>query len=218
MPSDSAFDPSTVKFGPPDHEIESENFRETAQRLFDITPSLPPGWQRLYEEAMKRLQQLDTLHRTDLFVHGPIEDGGTVRFELSRPDAAVEGLLRKTSARMNATCGVCAGQGKRRRLGLKLMPLCAGCYAPRALRSELSRLLRELTAKPSTDQRQVYGAQDLSSHLRALIPPGKWRRLRSERGNESARFLTGADLKAMSGTLEGFRQHLALITGHTPKK
>lgn len=216
MPSDSAFDPSTVHFGPPDHETESVSFRERAQRLFDIAPSLPPGWQRLYGEAMKRLQHLDAPHRTDLFVQGPIEDCGRVHFELSRPDAAVGGLLRKTASRLNATCWVCAGQGKRRRLGLKLMPLCAACYAPRALRSELTRLLRELAAKPSSDQRQIYAAQDMSSRVRALDPPDKWRSLRSTRGNESACFLTAGDLKGMSGALERFRDHRALITGHLP--
>lgn len=214
MPSDFVFDPSTVKFGPPDYEAESMNFLERAQRLFDIAPSLPPGWQRVYGAAMKGLQDLDAPHRTNLVVHGPIEDGGTVRFELSRPDAAVEGLLRKTSARLNATCWICAGQAKRRRLGLKLMPLCAGCYAPRALRSELTRLLRELTAKPSTDQRQIYAAQDLSSRVRALIPTGQWRQLRSEQGNETARFVTLDDLQRMAGRLGAFRDHLAQITGH----
>jgi len=214
MPSDFVFDPFTVKFGPPDREGEWKNFRERAQRLIDIAPSLPPGWQRLYGAAMKGLQHLDAPHRTNLFVHGPIEDGGTVRFELNRPDAAVEGLLRKTSARLNATCWICAGLAKRRLLGLTSMPLCAGCYAPRALRSELARLLRESTAKPSTDQRQIYAAQGLSSRVRALIPREKWRQLRSEQGNETARFVTRDDLQRMAGRLEAFRDHLAQITGH----
>jgi hypothetical protein len=203
-----------VKIGPPDHDCEPVNFREAVQRLVDITSSLPPGWQQVYGEAMKRLKQLDAPHRTDMFIHGPLEDGGKIRFELSRTDAAVEGLLRKASARLNATCWICAGQAKRRRLGLRMMPLCAGCYAPRALRSELTRLLRELAVKPATEQRQIHAAQDLSPRIRALIPPEKWRRLRSERGNEAVRFLTEDDLKGFSGSLEALRDHLALITGH----
>ena len=216
MQSVSPFNVFGVRIQPTETGTVAPDYWSSVQQLASVTDTLPPGWQAPYGRAMLALEAVNAPRREVLIVSGPFFDTGTVRFEVDRPDPVVEGLLRKTAARLNSSCWCCGRPARQRRLGLALMPLCAACYAPRALRAEVNLLLHPYLSGAATPFFSLYPFRDFSARLRQIIPSSCWRHVRAEDNTFSTRLLTGDDLLKLAPSLVAFKDHLTALTGHGP--
>lgn len=176
---------------------------------------VPVGWRKTYADAMRDLLTRDCVSRSNLSVSGPYIEAGEIGFEVSKDDACVAGILRKTAARLRGQCQVCGAPARMRVNGINRRPLCAECYAPRALASELTRLLRDLAEPVAADSRTLYSAHDLSPRIRALLPDSCWHHVQSENGNSMARCLAAHELRGMSDWLRTVQERVLGMTTAT---
>ena len=174
------------------HQPAATLFDSSIEILMEATARMPSGWQDTYSQAIGALRAMSCHGRRDLFIAGPDIENGEIEFEVSRDDSCVQGLLRKTAARLRVQCQLCGRPGKMRLHGFVRRPLCAKCEAPRALQRQLKRLLRKLAVKTPT--KAVFGEHELSPLLRTLIPNSAWDDLPDVRGRATARYVATEDL------------------------
>jgi hypothetical protein len=213
MSSVFKFDVASVSFGAAAPAGAGMGYAAQLRGLALVAQSLPPGWRTVYAKAMRKLAAMETPARFDLEISGPLYEAGDLAFHVSRPDRAVQGVLGKLIRQLACRCWICAKAARPRRLGLMLMPLCAECHAPRALRAEIAALLRDLQRVTNEPTPGVRPASSLSPQLRTIIPPLMWRQIRADEGDAVATFLTWDDLRDASPALAGFQAHLADLTG-----
>jgi hypothetical protein len=188
------------------------NYSKHIRLLMTEADRVPVGWRKTYADAMRDLLTKDCASRSNLRVSGPFIEAGEIAFEVSKDDACVAGILRKTAARLRGQCQVCGAPARMRVNGIKRRPLCSECYAPRALASDLTRLLRDLAEPAAADSRTLYSAHDLSPRIRALLPASCWHHVQSECGIDVTRCLTTHDLRGMSDWLRAVRERVLAMT------
>ncbi len=189
-------------------QASSTNYSKHIRLLMTEADRVPVGWRKTYANAMRDLLTKDCASRSNLRVSGPFIEAGEIAFEVSKDDACVAGILRKTAARLRGQCQVCGAPARMRVNGINRRPLCAECYAPRALAAELTRLLRDLAA----DSQTLYSAHELSPRIRALLPASCWHHVQSECGTNIARCLGAHKLRGMSDWLRTVRDRALVMT------
>jgi hypothetical protein len=189
-------------------QASPSNYSKHIRLLMIEADRVPVGWRKAYDDVMRDLLAIDFASRSNLVVSGPFIQDGEISFGVSKDDACVAGILRKTAARLRAQCQVCGAPARMRVNGLKRRPLCAECYAPRALAAELTRLLQDLAA----DSRTLYSARELSPRIRALLPESCWHHVQSECGTNVARCVATHDLRGMSDWLRTVRERILPMT------
>ncbi len=130
-------------------------FARSIRECIEFAGQLPPGWRATYLCCMKRLRAMDCRQRSEIVVSPPIVRGDGIGFLHVGADRPVLGVLRRTEARIAASCADCGRAGRLRRIGGKTTRLCPECYAPRALRLEAGLALKRLStvqgAQPADD-------------------------------------------------------------------
>jgi hypothetical protein len=193
----------------------ASDYSKHIELLMITADQVPVGWRKTYVEAMRVLLTKDCASRSSLVVSGPLIQDGEIGFHVSKDDPCVAGILRKTAARLQAQCQVCGAQARMRVIGLKRRPLCAECYAPRALTAELTRLLQDLKVRAPADSPKLYSAHDLSPRIRALLPDSCWHHVQSECGANVVRCIASDDLRGMSDWLRAIRDRALALTSAT---
>jgi hypothetical protein len=193
----------------------ASDYSKHIELLMITADKVPAGWRRTYAEAMRDLMTRDCAFRSSLVVSGPLIQDGEIGFHVSKVDPCVAGILRKTAARLQGQCQVCGAQARMRVIGLKRRPLCAECYAPRALTAELTRLLQDLKVRAAGKSPTLYSAHDLSPRIRALLPDSCWHQVQSECGANVVRCIASDDLRGMSDWLRAIRDRALALTSAT---
>jgi hypothetical protein len=204
---------TNIQCGPP--QADPSNYSKHIRLMMIKTERVPVGWRKTYADMMRDLLARDCASRSNLVLSGPFIRDGEISFCVSKDDACVAGILRKSAARLRCQCQVCGAPARMRVIGLKQRPLCAECYAPRALAAELTRLLQDLTQRAAADSRKLISAHDLSPRVRALLPDSSWRHVQSECGTDVTRCLTAHDLRGLSDWLRAVRERVILMTTAT---
>jgi hypothetical protein len=193
----------------------ASDYSKYIELLMITADQVPVGWRRTYAEAMRVLLSRDCASRSSLVVSGPLIQDGEIGFHVSKDDPCVAGILRKTAARLQGQCQVCGAPARMRAIGLKRRPLCAECYAPRALTAELTKLLQDLKVRAAGKSPTLYSAHDLSPRIRAMLPDSCWHHVQSECEAKVVRCIASDELRGMSDWLRAIRDRARALTSAT---
>lgn len=91
-------------------QADPSNYSKHIRLMMIKTERVPVGWRKTYADVLRDLLARDCASRSNLVLSGPSVEAGEISFSVSKDDACVAGILRKTAARLRGQSGVrCAG-------------------------------------------------------------------------------------------------------------
>ena len=168
---------------------------------------LPGGWRAPLCSLLLGLKAVKAPVRKSLGFQVSTDEYDVLTFQMSREDPVVRGVLRKAVVRCASTCQVCGKRGGPRQIGFRKFALCAACYAPRALKAEVWKVLDVLTHIDHGTPK-VFSEADWSTRLVAVVPADQWRLTRLPAQQGYLRYLTLEDAAQMVPWLQRLKQQL----------
>jgi len=167
---------------------------------------LPPPWLRIHQEFIVRFRRVTGEDRQGWCL---VKLEGGLPMPVTSGDRVLDGMARKSSQVMSATCCACGKPARRRRNQGRSSIQCASCYGKSKLMEEVQNLLEECPRpmeSPCAEKPVAWHEHDLPLRLRHVIPEALWRRTSPPSANP-VRYMGTADLLR----LEPWLQHLVCI-------
>lgn len=162
---------TSTKPAGPDHS--ESPYLDSVHRLAATNKGIPRGWNMLYRRLTESLLAAQANSRRDLELGLPLICDGTLYVPQSRCDHTVRGILRRYSAKLACTCTQCGSRAKARQVGLSMQPLCARCYAYRALRWQLAYFLNTILTRQAGDP-DILPESEVPPLVRIALPDQIW--------------------------------------------
>lgn len=195
-------------------DLTANRYNQSLRALSEKAAVLvPAGWQACFCEMLQMLHAANDPCRSQTYFDEFKIENGALTLEPLFPDRTVHGIVRKYGQKLTCTCMLCGKPGHKRQLGFSAAPLCAQCYAMRALRSEINVLLQslELDRKEGKD---ILVENDFSPRCRLALADA-WEIVTAPDGKTAVRCISAAALqrevprlRALNAELNAFLQGL----------
>jgi hypothetical protein len=142
--------------------------------------AMPPlGWQKIYFKMLMKLQAINCRRRSKIELWGATMEKGEIDIVFSKVDRVINGILRKTKARMQSTCEICGRYGKPVALENGSKVLCSKCLAPRKLKSQIDDFFETVNDDDFAEKGNIFSRDDFDDRFLKLIPQEDWSRVKS---------------------------------------
>jgi hypothetical protein len=189
--------------------LELTAFSGSIQELNRRIYMVPVGWQKVYFNMILQLQAINCRARGKIELWGAAVEDAEMDITFSKDDPVIDGILRKTVAKMKLTCEICGRPGHHVEVNAKPHYLCTKCHAPHLLKSQIDDFLKKIDDDGFAEKNCILSRDSFDNAFLKLIPDSEWSRVKSFEHGIDVDCITFNKLAKLKPRLSAVRSFLA---------
>lgn len=169
---------------------------------------VPVGWQKIYFNMILQLQAINCRARGKIELWGAAVEDAEMDITFSKDDPVIDGILRKTVAKMKLTCEICGRPGRHVDLNDKPHFLCTKCHTPHLLKTQIDDFFEKIDGDFFVTKNSVLSRDSFDIAFLKLIPETDWCRVKSFEHGIDVDCITSAKLAELRPRLFAVRSFL----------